>query len=294
MDKAKKIGYSSPLKFYWDELYKTQKKFTPQFSNDDIFSVLRYNILNAPPVPGEDIQSRDLMVSGLELWREDSKGDLLHIFFLEKYLQDFLEDTPLSDLEGINKYLYDHGEKREIIYTKVKSKANCVNYSFGLHIPNEKNGYAFALSLFENNTLELYFSHGKNNGRLSDKFYSDLNKKQDIQSVTLSKMFRLAVNTIAYMKCFPECVKDGVPKIFYPRGEDRSDKNVIFKISENIYDLNNPKISKIPHFRKGYFRLLKSDYYTHKKGQLIYVTETMVKARAKTVSKSDDIEDLNN
>lgn len=289
MDKGKKIGYSSPLKFYWDELYKKQKKFTPQFSNNHIFAILRHNILNSPPVLGENIQSRDLMVSGLELWKEDYKGDLLHIFFLEKYLQDFLENTPLSDLDGIRKYLYDNGEKREIIYTKVKGAANCVNYSFGLHIPNEKNGYAFALSLFENDSLELYFSHGKNNGRLSDKFYNDLNNKLDVQSITLSKMFRLAINTIAYMKCFPECIRDGVPKIFYPRGEDRSDKNVTFGISDKIYDCNNPKISKIPHFRKGYFRLLSSDYYTHKKGQLIYITETMVNGKAKTISKSDNI-----
>ncbi|MDQ8141493.1 hypothetical protein [Chryseobacterium sp. CFS15] len=293
MDKGKKIGYSVPLKYYWDELYRKTKKLYPKFSNDNIFALLRYNILNSASTVDQDIQSKDLIVSGLELWREDSKGELLHIFFLEKYLQDFLESTPLSDLDGIRKYLYDNGEKREIIYTKVKTKANCVNYSFGLHIPNEKNGFAFALSLFDDNTLELYFSHGINNGRLSDKFYADLNKKQDVQSITLSKMFRLAVNTIAYMKCFPECITDGVPKISYPRGEDRSDKNVIFKISENICDLNEAQISKTPHFRKGYFRLLKSDYYTHKKGQLIYVTETMVKGKAKTVAKSDNLEKFN-
>jgi hypothetical protein len=290
MDKGKKIGYSTPLRFYWDELYKNQKKIAPLLSDELIFFFLRQKILDSPLLPNESVESRDLIITGLELWREDSKGNLLHIFFLEKYLQNFLENTPLSDLEGIRKYLYDNGDKREIIYTKTKSKVNCVNYSFGLHIPDEKNGYAFALSLFENNTIELYFSHGKNNGVLSDKFYADLNKKQDIQSITLSKMFRLAVNTIAYMKCFPECIKDGVPKISFPRGEDRSDNNVIFKISNIVCDESKTQISKIPHFRKGYFRLLKSDYFTHKKGQLIYITETMVKGKAKTISKADNIE----
>lgn len=48
--------------------------------------------------------------------------------------------------------------------------------------------------------------------------------------------------------------------ISYPRGKNRSNKNVTFKISENIHDSNNLQVSKIPHFRKGYFRLLKSDY----------------------------------
>lgn len=290
MNKGKKVGYSSPLRFYWDELYKNQKKLTPEFSDDVIFSMLRHNILYSPLLPDESLEKRDLLITGLELWAQDSKGDLLHIFFLEKFLQDFLENTKLSDIDGIRKYLYDNGEQKQITYTKTKGNANCVYYSFGLHIPNEKNGYAFALTLFENNTLELYFSHGKNNGVLSDKFYSDLNKKQDIQSITLSKMFRLAINTIAYMKCFPECVKEGVPKISFPRGEDRSDNNVVFKMSQAIVEESKFQISKIPHFRKGYFRLLKSDYYTHKKGQLIYITETMVKGKAKTVSKSENIE----
>ncbi len=125
---------------------------------------------------------------------------------------------------------------------------------------------------------------------MSDIFYKDLNNKHDLQAITLSKMFRLAINTIAYMKCFPECVTDGVPKISFPRGEDRSDNNVVFKMSDKIYDERSYQISKIPHFRKGYFRLLNSDYYTHKKGQLIYISETMVKGKAKTVSKSDNIE----
>ncbi|MBM7419694.1 MULTISPECIES: hypothetical protein [Chryseobacterium] len=153
MNKGKKIGYISPLRFYWDELYKNQKKLTPEFSDDVIFSLLRHNILHSPLLPGETFEKRDLLITGLELWAQDSKEDLLHIFFLDKYLQDFLESTNLPDIDGIRKYLYDNGEQKQITYTRVKEKANCVYYSFGLHIPNEKNGYAFALTLFENNTL---------------------------------------------------------------------------------------------------------------------------------------------
>ena len=29
---AKKIWYSTPLKFYWEELYREQKQFTPEFT----------------------------------------------------------------------------------------------------------------------------------------------------------------------------------------------------------------------------------------------------------------------
>lgn len=289
---GKKIWYSSPLKFFWNELYGTQKKFTPDISDEQVFNILRYNLINAPLADGENTETRELLLSGLELWKEDSNGDFLHIFFLERQLRDFLEKTPLSDLDGIRKYLYENGKNKDVVYVKTKSQSNCVVYTFGLHIPFETNGYAFSLSLFENNSIELYFSHGKQNGLLSDKFYTDLNKKQDAKSLGLSKMFRLAINTIAYMKCFPECVTEGVPRITYGKNEERSERNVTFQLSEKITDSENTQPSKIPHFRKGFFRVLRSDYYTHKKGQIIYVTETMVKGKAKTVSTSPQIEEF--
>ncbi len=290
---AKKIWYSSPLKFFWEELYGTQKKLTPEIPDEQIFVLLRRNLINIILADHENSESNQLMMPGLELWREDLKGDFLHIFFLEKQLRDFLENTPLADLDGIRKYLYENGESKDIVYIKTSGQTKCVTYSFGLHIPHETNGYAFSLSLYENNTIELFFSHTTDvNGLTTDKFYVDQSRKQDEKSVTSSKMFRLAINTIAYMKCFPECVAEGVPKITIEKNENRSERNVIFSLSEKITDTDLTQVSKIPHFRKGYFRLLQSDYYTHKQGQLVYVTETMVKGKAKTVSTSEKIEEF--
>lgn len=289
---AKKIWYSSPLKVFWNDYYGKQKKITPNFSDEQIFTLLRYNLIKAPLAAGENAESRDLLLSGLELWEEDSNGDFLHVFFLEKQLRDFLEITPLSDLDGIRKYLYENGINKNVVYFKTKSQSNCVIYTFGLHIPYETNGYAFSLSLYEDNSVELYFSHGNQHGRLSDKFYKDLNRKQDEQSLVLAKIFRLAINTIAYMKCFPECVTEGVPRITKDRDEDRSERNVTIQLSEKITDSENTPHAKIPHFRKGYFKELRSDYYTHKQGQVIFVTETMVKGKAKTVSTSTRIEEF--
>jgi hypothetical protein len=289
---AKKIWYSTPLKVFWDELYGTQKKLTPEMSEEQIFNILRRNFLSRPYVPGESSETRDLMLSGLELWKEDTKGDFLHIFFLEKQLRDFLEKTPLSDLDSIRRYLYENGINKSVVFFETKSQSNYVIYNFGLHIPYETNGYAFSLSLDENETMELYFSHGKNHGRQTDKFYTEINKKIDEKSLIFSRMFRLAINTIAYMRCFPECVSEGVPRISYDRDENRSERNITFKLSEAVTDSDDSHRSKIPHFRKGHFKVLKSDYYTHKKGQVIYVTETMVKGKAKTVSTSTQIEEF--
>ena len=289
---AKKIWYSATLKFIWDNLYRVQKSLTPEIPDEGIYFILRRNLINLALRDRMNSESNELMISGLELWKEDLRGNFLHIFFLEKQLRDFLQNTPLTDLDGIRSYLYEYGDNKNVAYIQAGGQTNCVRYTFGLHIPYETNGYAFSLSLFEDNSIELYFSHGEVNGLTSDKFYKDQTKKQDVGSQTSSRMFRLAINTIAYMKCFPECVADGVPKISIENDEKRSKRNVTLSVSEKITDANNTRVSKIPHFRKGHFRRLLSDYYTKKKGQIVFIPQTMVKGKAKTISTSERIEEF--
>ncbi len=289
---ARKVYYSKPLKYFWHHLYGTQKKLTPYFTDDQIFALLRSNILAAPMNAFETPTSRGLIVSGLELWREDFKGELLHIFFLEKTLRDFLEITPLSDLDGIKKFLYENGQSKDVIHLYSIEQSKRIVYRFALHLPYDADGFAFSLSLENDGSVELYFSLGENGGLMSDKFYADTNKKDDEVSLIQSKIFRLAINTIAYMNCFPDCVADGVPMNLLERDENKSARNFTFQLSEKIRDIDNSQLSKIPHFRKGHFRLLQSDYFANKKGQIIFVTETMVKGKAKTVSMSPETEEF--
>jgi len=290
---ARKVSYSKPLKYFWKHLYGTQKKYTPELTDDQIFTLLRNNILAAPMRAPETPESRSLTISGWELWRDDCKGNLMHIFFLDKHLRDFLEKTPLSDLVGVKKYLYENGQSKDVFHLYSKEKRESVVYRFALHLPNDADGYAFSLSLERDGSVELYFSQGENGGRMSDKFYPDVNKKSDEVSLTHSKMFRLAINTISYMKCFPDCVTDGVPNdIIFERNEKISPTNFTFRVSEKIRENENLPLSKIPHFRKGHFRLLQSDYFTNKKGQFVFVADTMVKGKAKTVSMSEETDEF--
>ncbi|WP_345954777.1 hypothetical protein [Mucilaginibacter sp. PAMB04168] len=270
------------------------KKLTPEFTDEQIFSLLRANLLKKPFGPDETQDTRGLVISGLELWRQDSKAELLHIFFLDKQLRDFLEETRLPDLENIKQFLYENGEIKEIFRRYSNATTEHFTYKFALHMPNEADGYAFSLTIEDNGSVDLYFSQGTNGGRMSDKFYTDLTKQNDTTSLTILKMFRLALNTIAYMNCFPDCVTDGVPKDLFEPSVRNTDRNITFHISEKIRDIGNSTTSKMPHFRKGHFRVLQSDYFANKKGQTIFVAETMVKGKAKTVSVSDDINEFMN
>lgn len=289
---AKKVYYSKPLKFFWKDLYGTQKKLTPDFTDDQIYLVLKKNLLDSSIGVGETQESRSLMISGWDLWRNDSKGELLHIFFLDRELRSFLEATPLSDLDGIKSFLLQRGQKTQVNHFYANEIRETIVYKFALHIPFEGDGYAFSLSIEKDGSLELFYSCGKNNGRMSDKFYADLIKKEDDISKNHSNIYRLAINTIAYMNCFPDCVADGVPKNYFDYSENKLAKNLTLQVSEKVKDSEFSSLSKIPHFRRGHFRRLQSDYFTKKKGEIIFVSETMVKGQAKTVSLTDDIDNF--
>lgn len=289
---ARKVVYSRPLKYFWKHLYGTQKKLTPELTDEQIYYLLKKNLLKKPISIDETQESRGLIISGLELWTEDSKGELLHIFFPEKQLRDFLENTRLPDIEGIKRFLYENGEVKDIFRHYSKEKTEHFTYKFALHLPNEADGYAFSLVIEEDASIELYFSHGKNAGRMSDKFYTETNKKDDELSLTILKMFRLALNTIAYMNCFPNCVTEGVPKDLFEKNISKTNRNITIRIADKIKDIESSPTSKIPHFRKGHFRVLQSDYFANKKGEIIFIAETMVKGKAKTVSMTENTDEF--
>jgi len=94
------------------------------------------------------------------------------------------------------------------------------------------------------------------------------------------------------MKCFPECVSEGVPKITKERDEKRSENNISLGLSTKITDTDKSQKTRVPHFRKGHFKVLRSDYFKNKKGQIIYITETMVKGKAKTISTSPELDNF--
>ncbi len=287
---AKKIWYSVPLKLFWDEVYPIQKRLTPLYSDEQIYLSLLHQNATAPYVPTETEWNREHFRIGLDLWWADYNGKLLHIFFMEKRLESILSEISLQDISGIKQYFYVNGKKTQVRYKTTNEIVQCVSYSFGIHIPYETEGYAFEISIFENDVLEVFFMHNKVYGRMTEKMFKEMKNKMDEQSVSFKKYFRLAINTIAYMKIFPHCVVDGVPRITIDRNEGRSKNNVTLAVSEKMDDYQVGR-KKIPHKRNWYFKYLRSDFYTKKKGQLILVRETMVNGKAKTFYTASDLDE---
>ena len=288
---GKKIWYSKPLSEMWNQYKQFYKVY--KSSVEDFFQMKNKQILTTSNQLPEDMQSH---ASILDLWYLDANKKFTHIYFKNKELRNFLAEMKLSNLEETIEFLYESGESFKYtpsydgIHPLGKSE-NIQVFSFGIHIPYEKEdkGYAFQLLFNERKELDLIWAVGKNEGWCSAENYKNNLKSSDEHSDFFTYIFRLAINTIAYMKAFPECVTEGVPKTEF------EECGYILEVSEKVLENTNIDSNKMisPHFRKGYWKLLKSDFYTHKKGQLVFVSETIVNGIAKTVEKSSDKEKLN-
>ena len=134
--------------------------------------------------------------------------------------------------------------------------------------------------------------YSKNSGWLSDEDYKARLKENSENAKAMTRMFRLAINTIAYMKVFPEYIKDGAPENLKEMNFQNSfTLQVAEKVNPIISNLKNGKMLT-PHYRRGYFKRLRSDKFTHKQGQLIFVSETMVNGKAKTVFNTEKINEI--
>ena len=285
---GKKIWYSTPLKMFWNEVIPTQKKITPNYSDEEIYRSLVYQNTTAPIIPPETKLERENFRMGLDLWWDDYNKRFLHIFFIDSNLRSILQEISLKDLAGIKQYFYDNGIKKTVIYENTRQKMNYVSYSFGIHIPYETEGYAFQINIYENNVFELFFVQNGIYGILTETMLQNLLNKKDEDSEMYKKTFKFAVNTIAYMQIFKDCIIDGVPRITVERNEKRTTNNKTLAISKYLED-KETKGTITPHKRNWYIKYLRSDFYTKKKGQLILVRETMVNGIAKTFYTASDI-----
>lgn len=280
-----RIKYSVPLLNVWEE-YHTWCRNTGSKVGEDFYRKTYFFFKNKP--------TENLQMSGdviLNLWYADYKGELLHVFLEEKELSDFIKEKMLlKDLQGIKKYIFENGEKQKDL-----DGVEFIKYDIGVHIPCEKHGYAFSLKLWNGSDNVIVSFVDKNGaGSVPENEYELVKNKNNEDTINVERNFRFAVNLITYMACFPECVRQGVPKINNSKKYEPPKNSVVLGFSEKVFDKTEISLrGKVrPHLRKGYFKYLSSDFYTNKKGSLIWVNETEVNAKAKTVEMSTDKEKL--
>lgn len=220
--------------------------------------------------------------TAVQLFLRDLRGELTHIYVKESDLFEFLKQPEIRDIEGIKTYIKENGSTVTLNEdNSLENLTTGVNFGICLHLPKISQGYVFAYSIFdETNELRIFVNHGMDQYHLSSNEISD--KKSIVYTdPEINEITKLALNLISYIYCFPECLIDGAPH------DVKTENNHYLNTSEKVLDATEKAEAGvvIPHFRRGYFKRLSSDFYKNKKGQIVFVHETIVNGVAKTLEK---------
>lgn len=291
---SKNKWYSQALQSTWDA-FKSKKLTEEEFYNE-----ARKNLLisfNSPRL----VQRRDLELEALWFWYEDSKQNVQHIYFKDSKLRDFFQEIEIKDFEEAKKFLYENGTKEEIRYLQADSTTIskiAVVYRFIIHIPHEKQGYAFQFTLFEDNNFEFFyeakntFSKKKESpiGIIYENQYNKLLKTTSKENDFHIKNIRLAINTLAYLRC-----KSAVISTERPIQENLYTNNfVTLGISKDLASLTSTdKTTELvhKHNRRGYFKFYRSDIFVNRKGTTDFIPPGKVSEHIRTFTKSKELEE---
>jgi hypothetical protein len=233
------------------------------------------------------LPNKDDLTFGFEMWFKDFQKELTHLFLVDRHLKYTLRDMNLTDLKGIKDILRSKGVEKNAFIAKVDLETKVVTFDFSLHIPFEKFGYTFSLVLHEDSEMVLQFDDGDKTGAIPEEHYRIIKNSDDKTELYLASLFRLATNLVAYVECFPEQVKDGVPHNDPSLSHDKSFH--VETVDKLNFQVNKSNKINAPHIRKAHFRRLTSDYFKNKKGKIILVQETMVNGKAKSVYTAKDL-----
>lgn len=213
----------------------------------------------------------------------DLRGEVIHYYLQNPALWNFLYNLEVKDLDGMKRMVKDFGSH------EFKNIANAKELFFAVHVPNEREAWAFIYSITEKDYLYLRAEHSGYAYRMEEKDWKQYRKNDKDDEIFKAVSFGL--NLMAYARAFPECVKDGVPSDILLGSGGGSRHSKVLKISDKILERETKDEEGrfvSPHFRRGHFRYFASDYFVNKKGTTRFIRETMVKGRAKTVVGTED------
>ena len=217
------------------------------------------------------------------------ENHLVHYFLETADLEDFLKNTKVNDIMAIRQMvLLDNSANNRFFRFESNGGIDGARSLGGvIHSPTQHDAVAFVCIRNEKDTS---FSISAETG--DDVVYSgnllldDALKSVNSKADDKNQLLPLVVNMLLYIQAFPESVIDKAPE--GQATEYYRNKCHTIRTSSTILEHGG----KTPHFRRGHFRLLSSERFINKRGQIVFVHSSFVGGKAKTILDDNVGEDL--
>ena len=206
----------------------------------------------------------------------------LHFFVSDETFLDWLIDCVPTIESGSPEALIDMtGDRPAIIHFPTSSKYTTMLFYM------RKNWNAAFGSVKQDTLTSIFvtFSRGNKN-KLNGccmAFHSDHAAK--IEKLKL-KHLRLVAGIGMYLSCFPEMLIDGAPEDVKHPSYHQYETVKTIGVSPKVKMDERGEVA--PHFRRGHFRVLRSDKFTTKRFQVVFVRQCFVKGEAATIVSPEE------
>lgn len=168
-----------------------------------------------------------------------------------------------------------------------------------LHFATSEKIYSILVSILNiSDTSKLFFTAASREARwayikeiplnepdsLSLKMLEGIGRPHDL--VDENYYIKLVAGIALYREAFPEMICAGLPGDLKHPAHHQHPAAATLGISPKI-SLGGTHDSPISHYREGHFRCLKSERFTHKRFQVIFIEGTFVKGKAQTLLATD-------
>lgn len=223
----------------------------------------------------------------LGLFSKELDGELPHYYLKDESLKTFLDYTPVHEISSVNQYIREEGISQIV---RIDGKMDVATmFSIALFVPYENNGYVVSFLRRSDGEFEVFVGY-KRLCLVSSSIVPELRRRTDNEAKELLRFFNFAVNLMLYIKTFPECIVDGVPSgITDEKTEIEKARCRQLETSSKLLASNSSGRIMPAHYRRGYFKVLRSEYFTHKRGQVIFVDATVVHGKGKTILTKENI-----
>jgi len=282
------IAYSQYRSVSWNFLKanKEKPKTVEEFAKSNSLKTLTSGVINLAKSENDDYYFEDL---GLELWLTRAvKFEKVCHYFLEEGVSSFLVNsvkefsrdyfreevlTKCSDKSDSN--VFERQYFPFFIHFPAKEKTDSIGVvpyfkSLSILIPGSAQKYLFAARDYENCVM-VDLKHGAVSG--------DNKHLADDDTVFVEK---LVYGFTLYLDAFPDVIReaDGVKHIGHYKGNRHY-------IRANDIVRTEAHHSVSPHFRRGHFRVLRSDKFKAARGKTIFISGVFVKGKAFDVLADD-------